>query len=162
MVRNGIVRKVSGKAASQHFGMFSAFRPYRIGSYTNHAEAYFIAKGADSLDLEQLVSATLGISAPWQVRNVSLTENGRRLDVIIQCVTDKGSPCPCCGARGDSCGAVDEVWFHKNFLRYATYLHTRTPQLACCSGRRLPNLPWVRPGSLFVKLETGGSDEYLY
>lgn len=161
-MRSGIVRKAFKEAASRYFGIFSANSINQIGSYANYAEAHFVAKGADSLDLAHLVSATLGISAPWQVRNVSLTENGRRLDVIIQCINDNGRLCPCYGARGDDCEAVDEVWFHKNFLRYATYLHTRTPQLACCGGRRLPDLPWARPGSLFVKLETGGSDEYLY
>jgi len=104
------------------------------------------------VDLAHLVSATLGISPPWQVSTVSLAEGGRRLDVTIQCINDRGRPCPCGSAMGEECEAVNETWFHENFLRYATYLHTRIPQPTCFGGRRLIDRPWIRPGSKFVKI----------
>lgn len=104
------------------------------------------------MELPKIFSATLGLSPPWQVSGVSFAEGGKRLDITV--TYEAGSVCPCCGARGDSCEAEVETWFHHDFFRYTTYLHSRVPHITCCGRRHATERPWARPGSKFVKLES--------
>lgn len=103
------------------------------------------------MNLSNIVAATLGLSPPWQVSSVALAEDGQRLDITV--TYDAGQPvCPRCGAVGTDCEADVETWYHDDFFRFATYLHTRVPRIVCCGRRQPVERPWARPGSKFVKL----------
>ena len=108
------------------------------------------------MDLPHIVSATLGLSSPWQVSSVALDGDGQRLDITVTCDTTDGIVCPRCGTRGGCCAteAETETWYHHDFFRYATYLHARVPRLTCCGRNHMPNRPWTRAGSKFVKIES--------
>jgi hypothetical protein len=104
------------------------------------------------MDQLTIFSATLGLSLPWQVTSVSFDSESNRLDICVEYT--QGSPlvCPLCGAQGASCSETRETWYHKDFLRYGTYLHARVPQVDCCSGLVPLERPWCRAGSKFSRI----------
>ena len=104
------------------------------------------------MDLPHLISSTLGIYPPWQIIGVNFCSDGRRLDITVDYDAGADRVCPHCGAHGAQCDAVNETWFHRDFFRHATYLHTRVPQLNCCCHSPAADRPWARPGSKFVQL----------
>ena len=110
------------------------------------------------MDLPHIVSATLGLSSPWQVIDVALDGNGQRLDITVSYDACTGVVCPHCGAKGVTCAQDSETWYHHDFFRYATYLHTKVPRIACCGHICTVERPWARSGSKFVKLETVARD----
>lgn len=111
------------------------------------------------MDLPHIVSATLGLSPPWQVSNVTLASDGRRLDITVTYDVVSHKVCPRCGAVGVDCEADVETWYHDDFFRYATYLHTRVPRIVCCGRIHALERPWARPGSKFVKISEAENGE---
>jgi hypothetical protein len=102
-----------------------------------------------------ILSATLGLSPPWQVTAANFAKESNRLDISIEYSYATPLDCPACGGKGTSCHAetVAETWFHENFFSYATFLHARVPLMACDCGGRFPlKPPWSRQGSLFYKI----------
>lgn len=108
------------------------------------------------MDMPEMVSATLGLSPPWRVSDVIIADDGKRLDIVVSFDADSLRACPHCGAPGVTCDADIETWYHHDFFRYATYLHTRVPRIACCGRVHTVDLPWARTGSKFVKVEAAG------
>jgi hypothetical protein len=106
--------------------------------------------------LAKIVSATLGLSTPWQVSKMTFADGNRRLDITIVYDDGEGTVCPCCGTSGTTCEAEPETWYHHDFLRYATYLHTRVPTFICCGRRHAVERPWARTGSKFIKISEAG------
>lgn len=104
------------------------------------------------MDLTRIVSATLGLSPPWHVSSVTLANDGKRLDITVNYDASRHTLCPYCGARGAACEADIETWYHQDFFRYATYLHTRVPRIFCCGRVHTVERPWTRTGSKFVKI----------
>jgi transposase len=106
------------------------------------------------MELPAIVSATLGLSPPWQVITITFAEDGQRLDITVAFGISGDCRCPRCGASGQTCytAATDETWYHRDFFRHATYLHTRVPHIECCCGRHPVERPWARSGSKFVNL----------
>ena len=109
------------------------------------------------MDLPHLISSTLGISPPWQISDVNFCSDGRRLDITVDYDAGVDQVCPRCGAHAAHCDAVTETWFHRDFFRHATYLHTRVPQLSCCGHSHPLERPWTRPGSKFVRLTSAAT-----
>ena len=108
------------------------------------------------MDLMQIVSATLGIAQPWRVSKVALDERRQCLEIFIAYgCTGKGD-CPYRNDDGTSCAASAESWFHHDFLRRATYLHTRVPHQGCPGLTKSLDRPWARTGSKFVRLASEG------
>jgi hypothetical protein len=106
------------------------------------------------MDLYQLISSTLGLSPPWEVSRVIFAGDGNRLDITVGYDPNASRVCPCCGARGTPCREASETWYHPDFLRYATYLHTQVPQMICCGRHRSEERPWARTGSKFIRLDS--------
>lgn len=104
------------------------------------------------MDLQHIISATLGLPYPWHVNSVTIADDGKRLDITVSYDAASHKICPHCGAQGVSCDADIETWYHHDFFRYATYLHTRIPRIACCGRIHTVERPWARTGSKFVKL----------
>lgn len=99
-----------------------------------------------------IFSATLGLSPPWQVTSAEFAYDTNRLDIKIEYALGNPLDCPLCGGKGTGYHAETsaELWYHDDFLRYATYLHALVPLMACCCGGRFPlERPWSRTGSRF-------------
>jgi transposase len=90
---------------------------------------------------------------------VTFADDGKRLDIIVNYDASRHSVCPRCGAQGVTCKAALETWYHHDFFRYSTYLHTRVPQIACCGRIHTVERPWARTGSKFVQINTEPSAE---
>ncbi|HBG04721.1 MAG: hypothetical protein A2075_12375 [Geobacteraceae bacterium GWC2_58_44] len=103
-----------------------------------------------------IFSATLGLSPPWQVTAATFAKESNRLDLSIEYAHGSPLPCPICGREATSHPAetITEVWYHEDFLRYATYLHAQVPLITCCCGVGAFPLerPWSRAGSKFARL----------
>jgi len=107
--------------------------------------------------IEQMAifSATLGLSPPWQVTGASFAGESNRLDLNIEYAHSTPLDCPVCGRSGTGVPVETavEIWYHEDFLRYATYLHAQVPLMTCCCGGKIPlERPWSRPGSKFARL----------
>lgn len=104
------------------------------------------------MDMPKMISATLGLTPPWRVSNVTIGDDGKRLDITVSYDADSRKVCPRCGAVGVTCEADSETWYHCDFFRYSTYLHTSVPRTSCCGRVHTVERPWARAGSRFVKI----------
>ena len=104
------------------------------------------------MEFTHIIAATLGLAAPWSVQNVALAEDGQRLDIMISYDAVSSLVCPLCGGRGAEDSEDSEIWYHHDFFRFPTYLHTRVPRITCCGRNCSVERPWTRPGSKFVKV----------
>lgn len=104
-----------------------------------------------------MFSAVLGLSSPWKVTAVSISNKEKRMDISVDFSRRNTFACPSCGSESTVSHAHRETWHHENFFHFATYLHARVPNVRCHSGcGTLPaNVPWERQGSRFVKLSGG-------
>jgi len=100
------------------------------------------------MDFPDIYSATLGISLPWKITEVSYTEAENRIDISVSFSPGEPVHCPLCGAACKMSYAAEELWYHENFFERATFLHTRVPFVQCCDLTALKG-PWSREGSRF-------------
>ena len=106
----------------------------------------------DAMDLPDIFAATLGLSTPWQITDVSFAPNEKRMDITVAFNCQETINCPHCGSTSNMCQPVDETWFHNDFFNYATYLHTQIPFVPCCAISPIER-PWCRTGSKFALLD---------
>lgn len=96
----------------------------------------------------------LGLEDPWRVDHVELSVKGQRVDVYAWHAESLLWPCPECGrelAIHDH--APERSWRHLDSCGFATYLHARTPRVACPEhGVRQIRLPWAERHSRFTAL----------
>ena len=100
------------------------------------------------MDFPDIFSATLGLTPPWQVTDVSFDSTGKRLDITVSFAVLDSIQCPLCGTFNKMAHTSDEVWFHGDFFCHATYLHTEVPYIHCCELISVER-PWSREGSRF-------------
>ncbi len=100
------------------------------------------------MEFPEIFSATLGLSPPWEVTDISYSTTEKRMDITISFTTVESIQCPLCGSFKSMCHAVDEVWYHNNFFCHTTYLHTQVPYIQCCELIPVER-PWSRAGSRF-------------
>jgi transposase len=99
----------------------------------------------------EIFSATIGLSLPWEMKTVSISEVEKRIDFTVDFRSSSGFACPCCGAAGKTDGVECETWVNNNYLGHIAYLHARVPCIVCeCCGTKRVELPWARPGSGFT------------
>lgn len=100
------------------------------------------------MDYPDIFAATLGLYEPWLITNVSFAAEENRLDITILYPLADSLKCPLCGSENKISYISEEVWFHSDFFRHATYLHTKVPFFHCCKVQSVER-PWSRPGSRF-------------
>ena len=103
---------------------------------------------------KELFSLALGLSGPWEIRDIRFSVKENRLDIEIDFRKGSKFTCPSCGKK--DCNAYDTeetVWRHLNFFQHKTYLHARRPRIDCedC-GVKTVKVPWGRQGSGFTYL----------
>lgn len=99
-----------------------------------------------------LIAATLGLTAPWEIKAITFADTERRMDITIDFYHGGTFRCPRCGAHAHVSESVQEIWHRENFFHYTAYLHVRVPRLACEKECGTSNavLPWAKPNSLFT------------
>src|SRR5437868_6029472 len=107
-----------------------------------------------SVGVEALFTAALGLKSPWVVVKVELDTDKRRIDFEVACDA-KHLQRPACGVKAQ--GIHDRVrrsWRHLDFFQYEAWLHTHVPRVDCsvCGKTSQTDVPWSRPGSGFTLL----------
>jgi len=104
---------------------------------------------------EALFGMALGITAPWEVTDVSFSKESNRLDITIDFQRGATFTCPVCGASAPAHDTTEKTWRHLNFFQYEAYLHARVPRVNCpnegCGVKQI-QVPWARAGSGFTLL----------
>ncbi|MCG5539439.1 helix-turn-helix domain-containing protein [Halorhodospira sp. 9622] len=100
-------------------------------------------------------STALGLRAPWQVGDIRIDSEARRIDFDI--TFDNGSrfACPaCCAERQPVHDTRWRTWQHLHFFEHQTFIHAAVPRVRCqnCAKTTEIEVPWARPGSGFSQL----------
>ena len=105
---------------------------------------------------EDLYNQILGISAPWEISSVSLSDSDSSVTVHLSHASGISFACPSCG---DSCSVYDHsperTWRHLDTCQYYTYLKACLPRVSCpkCGIQQVAT-SWCLPHSRFTLLFT--------
>lgn len=102
----------------------------------------------------ELFRQALGLTPPWQVREISFDPERGRLELRLDFPQGARFPCPEC--EREDCPAYDTTekrWRHLNFFQHDTYLVARVPRVECpACGVKQVEVPWARKHSGFTLL----------
>lgn len=105
------------------------------------------------MDANALFNMALGLSSPWEVKELVFTAESRRLDIRIDFPRGSSFPCPECGEPSKVHDTEEKSWRHLDFFQHSAYLTARVPRCRCDQhGVKQVKVPWARPGSGFTLL----------
>src|ERR1700726_1102713 len=104
------------------------------------------------LDTE-LYTLLLGLTAPWEVIEVTVNEADQRVDVWAEHEPATHFSCPVCGLLLPVYDHTPiRAWRHLDSCHYLTFLQAALPRVACRRhGVRQTSAPWASPGSRFTR-----------
>ena len=102
----------------------------------------------------ELYRHLLGLVAPWEVSQVELSVEDRRVDVWVQHPKRTRFLCPDCDVELAVYDHSEErAWRHLDSCAFLTFLHASAPRVACPEhGVRQARVPWAEPHSRFTTL----------
>lgn len=110
----------------------------------------------DGLDVNQMFTAALGLTTPWQVASVAFDPGAGRLELGLDFPREARFACPESGCAEQECPVHDRLektWRHLDFFEHQAYLSARVPRVRCPThGVHLVQVPWAGPGSGFTLL----------
>lgn len=99
----------------------------------------------------ELYARILGIERPWQVVDVDLDDELRKVTVRLS--YNGALTCPCCGASCSGYDARERCWRHLDTCQYQTHVVAAVPRVECSEhGVRQIDVPWAEAGSRFTAL----------
>jgi len=102
----------------------------------------------------ELFRQALGLTPPWEVRDVSFDPDRGRLELRLDFPKGSTFRCPECGR--EECPAYDTTtkrWRHLDFFEHDTILEARVPRVECAEcGVKQVEVPWARKQSGFTLL----------
>jgi transposase len=105
------------------------------------------------MDANALFTMALGLSSPWEVKELVFAAESRRLDIRIDFPRGSSFPCPECGEPSKVHDTEEKSWRHLDFFQHSAYLTARVPRCRCDHhGVKQVQVPWARPGSGFTLL----------
>jgi transposase len=102
-----------------------------------------------------LLTAALGLQAPWRVSDVRLDTEASRIDIRVEFATGRRFACPSCGAVDQRVHDTRErSWQHLHFFQHRAYLPAPVPCVRCehCEKTTQVVVLWSRPQSGFTQL----------
>ncbi len=101
-----------------------------------------------------LFAAALGLTPPWEVKDIKFSGVEHRLDIWVGYPSGTTFPCPVCGKAAPVYDTRKQTWRHLNFFQHETYLHAGVPRVECPHGCGVKtiNVPWARARSDFTLL----------
>lgn len=104
--------------------------------------------------MDDLFARALGLVSPWQITQVTFSEDDQELHLHLDFTRGGRFTCPKCHhpemAVHDT---TNKQWRHLNFFQHKTFLHCRVPRITCPTcGVHQVEIPWGRPGSSFTLL----------
>jgi transposase len=93
----------------------------------------------------------LGLDSHWEVRQVDLSLEGQRVEIVLEFVGQE-ILCPECGVK---CGrhdlAPERTWRHLDTMQFETVLRARIPRCDCVQcGVKNISVPWAEKHSRFT------------
>lgn len=109
--------------------------------------------------MNELFTAALGLSSPWQVSEVRFEQAAHEIHFDVRCDARR-LPCPRCGAADQPIhDRQARVWQHLHFFQFRAFVHAEVPRVRCavCGERGEPEVhqvavPWARARSGFTLL----------
>ncbi len=103
------------------------------------------------MDPNALFTVALGLTPPWEVRDLRFSVEAKRLDIVVDFEKGASFPCPVCGAPSKAHDTEERTWRHLDFFQHAAYLTARVPRCKCYEhGVKAVPVPWARTGSGFT------------
>jgi transposase len=105
-------------------------------------------------ELQQHYRLVLGVESPWQVKNVKLELDEKRVEIELAWTEGAKAQCPVCG---QDCTlydyALERAWRHLDTMQFGTILRARVPRVDCATdGVKTVAVPWAEPGGRFTRL----------
>lgn len=96
----------------------------------------------------------LGIEEPWQVEEVNLDIESKKVELLLVWSPGNRAKCPCCGSE---CSLYDlapeRTWRHLDTMQFETIIRARTPRVECpTDGVKTIAVPWAEPHGRFTSL----------
>ncbi len=107
-----------------------------------------------SKELQKHYQLLLGLNSPWQISEVNLDIEGRKVEIYISWPQGEKVSCPECNAQ---CTVKDHreerTWRHLDTMQFATYIKCRVPRSNCHEhGAKTIEIPWSDPERRFTLL----------
>jgi len=105
------------------------------------------------MDEKSLYAHILNLSAPWQVKSLSLDENAGSVTVVVGIAKNTQLVCPTCGQPCPVHDHRHRKWRHLDTCQFMTVVEANVPRVMCPNHRcqTLP-VPWAGPGSRYTLL----------
>src|ERR1039458_8755760 len=105
-------------------------------------------------ELQKHYAALLGVGSPWEVKNVELKLQDRKVEIELGWQWGSEAKCPECGRACSihDC-APERTWRHLDTMQFATLIRARTPRANCPEhGVRTMKVPWASSQGRFTLL----------
>jgi transposase len=94
----------------------------------------------------------LGIEEPWQVEEVNLDLESKKVELLLVWSPGSKAKCPVCS---QDCGVYDlapeRTWRHLDTMQFETIIRARTPRIECSThGVKTIQVPWAEPHVLRI------------
>ncbi len=105
------------------------------------------------MDEKSLYAHILNLTAPWQVKSLSLDESTGSVTVIVGIAENAQLSCPTCGKPSPVHNHPHRKWRHLDTCQFSTIVGADVPRLMCPEhGCLTLPVPWAGPGSRYTLL----------
>jgi transposase len=105
-------------------------------------------------ELQKHYALLLGVGSPWEVKDVQLKLDAKRVEIELGWQWGAAAPCPECGRDCSihDC-APERTWRHLDTMQFETIIRARVPRSNCLEhGVKTIAVPWAAPHGRFTKL----------
>jgi transposase len=105
-------------------------------------------------ELQKHYALLLGIGSPWEVKNVELKLQEKKVEIELGWQWGAAAKCPECGRECSihDC-APERTWRHLDTMQFTTLIRARTPRANCPEhGVKTMQVPWAAPQGRFTVL----------
>lgn len=103
-------------------------------------------------ELSRHYGMLLGVGSPWEVKQVELKLEEKKVEIELQWQWGQAAKCPECGSEcpiHDS--APERVWRHLDTMQFGTLIRARAPRSNCpAHGVKTVLVPWAAPQGRFT------------
>jgi len=105
-------------------------------------------------ELQKHYAMLLGVGSPWEVKQVELKMEEKKVEIELGWQWGQPAQCPECGRActiHDS--APERTWRHLDTMQFKTLIRARTPRSDCPEhGVKTMKVPWAKPQGRFTLL----------
>ena len=105
-------------------------------------------------ELQKHYAMLLGVNSPWEVKDVQLKLDDKKVVIELGWEWGSDATCPECGQRCSihDC-ALERTWRHLDTMQFETIIRARVPRSDCKEhGVKTMKVPWAAPQGRFTML----------